>query len=203
PNQDFVQVDTTNILFIVGGAFDGLDKVIRDRTERSGIGFSASVRAKTERGVGELFAEVEPEDLIKFGLIPELVGRLPVVATLEELQEDTLVRILTEPRNSLIKQFQKLFEMEEVELDVRPGALTAIAQRAIKRRTGARGLRSIVEQALLGTMYELPSKKNVKGVVLDESAITGQGTPKLIYQDEDTGTDSGQSSAKKLKNAAA
>ncbi|AEC19270.1 ATP-dependent protease ATP-binding subunit ClpX [Pusillimonas sp. T7-7] len=204
PNQDFVQVDTTNILFIVGGAFDGLDKVIRDRTERSGIGFSASVRAKAERGVGELFAEVEPEDLIKFGLIPELVGRLPVLATLEELQEDTLVRILTEPRNSLIKQFQKLFEMEEVELDVRPGALTAIAQRAIKRRTGARGLRSIVEQALLGTMYELPSKKNVKRVVLDESSITGQGTPKLIYQDEEeTGTDSGQSSAKKLKNAAA
>lgn len=204
PNQDFVQVDTTNILFIVGGAFDGLDKVIRDRTERSGIGFSASVRAKTERGVGELFAEVEPEDLIKFGLIPELVGRLPVVATLEELQEDTLVRILTEPRNSLIKQFQKLFEMEEVELDVRPGALTAIAQRAIKRRTGARGLRSIVEQSLLGTMYELPSKKNVKRVVLDESSITGQGTPKLIYQDEaEAGADSGQGSAKKLKNAAA
>ncbi|NYT86662.1 ATP-dependent Clp protease ATP-binding subunit ClpX [Pollutimonas harenae] len=204
PNQDFVQVDTTNILFIVGGAFDGLDKVIRDRTERSGIGFSASVRAKTERGVGELFAEAEPEDLIKFGLIPELVGRLPVVATLEELQEDTLVRILTEPRNSLIKQFQKLFEMEEVELDVRPGALTAIAQRAIKRRTGARGLRSIVEQSLLGTMYELPSKKNVKRVVLDESSITGQGTPKLIYQDEEeAGTDSGRDTAKKLKNAAA
>jgi len=202
PNQDFVQVDTTNILFIVGGAFDGLDKVIRDRTERSGIGFSASVRAKTERGVGELFAEVEPEDLIKFGLIPELVGRLPVVATLEELQEDTLVRILTEPRNSLIKQFQKLFEMEEVELEVRPDALTAIAQRAIKRRTGARGLRSIVEQALLGTMYELPSKKNVKRVVLDESAITGLGAPKLIYQEE-AGAESGQESAKKLKNAAA
>ncbi|NYT59409.1 ATP-dependent Clp protease ATP-binding subunit ClpX [Alcaligenaceae bacterium] len=204
PNQDFVQVDTTNILFIVGGAFDGLDKVIRDRTERSGIGFSASVRAKTERGVGELFAEVEPEDLIKFGLIPELVGRLPVVATLEELQEDTLVRILTEPRNSLIKQFQKLFEMEEVELDVRPGALTAIAQRAIKRRTGARGLRSIVEQALLGTMYELPSKKNVKRVVLDEKSITGQGTPMLIYQDEADAAENGkQNPAKKLKNAAA
>src|SRR5690606_32870399 len=180
PNQDFVQVDTTNILFIVGGAFDGLDKVIRDRTERSGIGFSASVRAKTERGVGELFAEVEPEDLIKFGLIPELVGRLPVVATLEELQEDTLVRILTEPRNSLIKQFQKLFEMEEVELDVRPGALTAIAQRAIKRRTGARGLRSIVEQALLDTMYELPSKKNVSKVVLTEDAVVGKSKPELI-----------------------
>ncbi|MGB6104402.1 MAG: ATP-dependent Clp protease ATP-binding subunit ClpX [Pusillimonas sp.] len=206
PNQDFVQVDTTNILFIVGGAFDGLEKVIRDRTERSGIGFSASVRAKTERGVGELFAEAEPEDLIKFGLIPELVGRLPVVATLEELQEDTLVRILTEPRNSLIKQFQKLFEMEEVELDVRPGALAAIAKRAITRRTGARGLRSIVEQALLGTMYDLPSKKNVKRVVLDENSITGKGSPMLIYQDEDEGkteNDAGQGAAKKLKNAAA
>src|SRR3546814_877794 len=120
PNQDFVQVDTTNILFIVGGAFDGLDKVIRDRTEKSGIGFSASVRAKTEKGIGELFAEVEPEDLIKFGLIPELVGRLPVVATLEEIQEETLVRILTEPRNSLNTQFQKLFELEEVDLEVLP-----------------------------------------------------------------------------------
>src|SRR5690606_23683209 len=152
--------------------------------ERSGIGFSASVRAKSERGVGELFAEVEPEDLIKFGLIPELVGRLPVVATLEELEEATLVRILTEPKNSLIKQFQKLFEMEDVELEVRPQALSAIAQRALKRRTGARGLRSIVEQALLGTMYELPSLKNVKRVVLDENAVTGIGAPLLIYADE-------------------
>ncbi|MBB5217222.1 ATP-dependent Clp protease ATP-binding subunit ClpX [Parapusillimonas granuli] len=204
PNQDFVQVDTTNILFIVGGAFDGLEKIIRDRTERSGIGFSASVRAKTERGVGELFAEVEPEDLIKFGLIPELVGRLPVVATLEELQEDTLIRILTEPKNSLIKQFQKLFEMEDVELEVRPAALAAIAKRAIKRRTGARGLRSIVEQALLETMYELPSKKGVKSVILDENAVTGTGKPILIYEDgaeeEARGRDDAQ---KKLKGAAA
>jgi len=183
PNQDFVQVDTTNILFIVGGAFDGLEKVIRDRTERSGIGFSATVHAKAEKGVGELFTEVEPEDLIKFGLIPELVGRLPVVATLQELDEDTLVRILTEPRNSLIKQFQKLFAMEDVELEVRPAALTAIAQRAIKRRTGARGLRSIVEQALLDTMYELPSLTNVKQVVVDENAIIGKGAPMLIYED--------------------
>ncbi len=205
PNQDFVQVDTTNILFIVGGAFDGLEKVIRDRTERSGIGFSASVRAKSERGVGELFAEAEPEDLIKFGLIPELVGRLPVVATLEELQEDTLIRILTEPKNSLLKQFQKLFEMEQVELDVRPEALAAIAKRAIKRRTGARGLRSIVEQALLGTMYELPSQKNVKRVVVDENAVTGKGTPLLIYQDEQDADDAptGQDAPKKLKDAAA
>ena len=204
PNQDFVQVDTTNILFIVGGAFDGLEKVIRDRTEKSGIGFSASVSAKSERGVGELFAEVEPEDLIKFGLIPELVGRLPVVATLEELQEDTLVRILTEPRNSLIKQFQKLFEMEEVELEVRQDALKAIARRALKRRTGARGLRSIVEQSLLDTMYELPSQKNVKRVVLDENAVNGKGSPVLIYQDgtESVG-DNDKDSAKKLKGAAA
>ncbi|MGB3291226.1 MAG: ATP-dependent Clp protease ATP-binding subunit ClpX [Burkholderiaceae bacterium] len=204
PNQDFVQVDTTNILFIVGGAFDGLEKIIRDRSERSGIGFSATVRAKTERGVGELFAEVEPEDLIKFGLIPELVGRLPVVATLEELQEDTLVRILTEPKNSLIKQFQKLFEMEEVELEVRPAALAAIAKRAIKRRTGARGLRSIVEQSLLGTMYELPSQKNVKRVVLDENAVTGQGAPMLIYADEAaTAGEASERADKKLKDAAA
>jgi ATP-dependent Clp protease ATP-binding subunit ClpX len=204
PNQDFVQVDTTNILFIVGGAFDGLEKVIRNRTEKSGIGFSASVRAKSERGVGELFAEVEPEDLIKFGLIPELVGRLPVVATLEELEEDTLVRILTEPKNSLIKQFQKLFEMEDVELDVRPQALNAIARRALKRRTGARGLRSIVEQALLGTMYELPWLKNVKLFVLDDNAINGEGVPLLIYTDEEPAvSDKKKQNEAKLKDAAA
>ena len=202
PNQDFVQVDTTNILFIVGGAFDGLEKVIRDRTERSGIGFSAAVHAKTEKGVGEMFTEVEPEDLIKFGLIPELVGRLPVVATLQELDEATLVKILTEPKNSLLRQFQKLFAMEEVELEVRPAALTAIAQRAIKRRTGARGLRSIVEQALLDTMYELPSLKNVKQVVLDENAVTGKSVPMIIYEDNaGTQTEAAQP-ARKLKGAA-
>ena len=206
PNQDFVQVDTTNILFIVGGAFDGLEKVIQDRTEKSGIGFSAAVRNKSERGTGELFAEVEPEDLVRFGLIPELVGRLPVVATLEELQEDTLVRILTEPKNAIIKQFQKLFEMEDVELEVRPEALQAIAQRALKRRTGARGLRSIVEQALLGTMYELPSQKNVKKVILDENAVGGGGSPLLIYADESEASpaDGGDKAAsQKLKDAAA
>ena len=206
PNQDFVQVDTTNILFIVGGAFDGLEKVIQDRTEKSGIGFSASVRGKSERGVGELFAEVEPEDLVKFGLIPELVGRLPVVATLEELQEDTLVRILTEPKNAIIKQFQKLFEMEDVELEVRAEALHAIAQRALKRRTGARGLRSIVEQALLGTMYELPSQKNVKKVILDENAVIGSGAPLLIYADDEGSSLSEspkKSGSSKLKDAAA
>ena len=177
-------VDTTNILFIVGGAFDGLEKVIRDRTEKSGIGFSASVRAKSERGVGELFSEVEPEDLIKFGLIPELVGRLPVVATLDELDEAALIQILTEPKNALLKQFQKLFAMEGAELDVRPTALTAIARKALKRKTGARGLRSIIEQALLDTMYDLPSQGNVKRVVLDENVIEGDGKPLLIYADE-------------------
>src|SRR5690625_2361288 len=187
PNQDFVQVDTTNILFIVGGAFDGLDKVIRDRTEKSGIGFSASVRARTEKGIGELFAEVEPEDLIKFGLIPELVGRLPVIASLQELREDALVRILTEPRNAVVKQFQKLFEMEEVELEVSESALHAIAQAAIKRRTGARGLRTILEQALLDTMYDLPSTDNVAKVVLDEDTITGKGSPVLVHHDGSQG----------------
>lgn len=206
PNQDFVQVDTTNILFIVGGAFDGLEKVIQDRTEKSGIGFSASVSSKSERGVGELFAEVEPADLVKFGLIPELVGRLPVVATLEELKVDTLVRILTEPKNSIIKQFHKLFEMEEVELEVRPEALQAIAERALKRRTGARGLRSIVELALLGTMYELPSQKNVKKVILDENAVVGGGAPLLIYADDEDDTKASKDKkpdSPKLKNAAA
>ena len=183
PNQDFVQVDTTNILFIVGGAFDGLEKIIRDRTEKSGIGFSASVQARTERGVGELFAEVEPEDLIKFGLIPELVGRLPVVASLEELREDALVRILTEPRNAVVKQFQKLLEMEEVELEVQPDALAAIARSAIHRRTGARGLRSIIEQALLATMYELPSLEGVTKVVLNEDVILGAASPRLMRAD--------------------
>src|SRR5690606_39010716 len=175
PNQDFVQVDTTNILFIVGGAFDGLDKVIRNRTEKSGIGFGASVQGKSAKGVGEVFAEVEPEDIIKFGLIPELVGRLPVVATPDELDEDALVRILTEPKNALVKQVQKLFAMEGVELDVRPQALRAIARKALKRKTGARGLRSILESALLDTMYELPSMSNVSRVILDESAIEEDG----------------------------
>src|SRR5690625_2737679 len=202
PNQDFVQVDTTNILFIVGGAFDGLEKVIQNRTEKSGIGFSASVRAHTERGVGELFAEVEPEDLIKFGLIPELVGRLPVVATLEELQEDTLVKILTEPRNALIKQFQKLFEMEEVELEVTQEALSAIAKAAIKRRTGARGLRTIIEQALLGVMYDLPSASDVAKVILHEDVITSGAEPTLVYRDgkQDGPTPHGE---KKFSGAAA
>jgi ATP-dependent Clp protease ATP-binding subunit ClpX len=184
PNQDFVQVDTTNILFIVGGAFDGLEKVIRNRTERSGIGFGATIDSKENQSTGDTFLDVEPEDLVKFGLIPELVGRLPVVATLQELDEDTLIQILTEPKNAVVKQFQKLFAMEGTELEIRPAALRAIARKAIKRKTGARGLRSILELALLDTMYELPSQGNIKRVVLDESAIDGQAKPLLIYADE-------------------
>ncbi|WVN40887.1 ATP-dependent Clp protease ATP-binding subunit ClpX [beta proteobacterium MWH-UniP1] len=181
PNQDFVQIDTTNILFICGGAFDGLDKVIRNRTEKTSIGFGAEVRSPSDRDVGELFREVEPEDLIKFGLIPELVGRLPVVATLDELNEDALVEILIEPKNALVKQYQALFAMENVELEIRPAALVAIAKKAIKRKTGARGLRSILEAVLLDTMYTLPGQANVTKVVIDEPAITGDGQPLLIY----------------------
>lgn len=184
PNQDFVQVDTTNILFIVGGAFDGLEKVIRSRTERSGIGFGASVESKVEQSTGTTFLDVEPEDLVKFGLIPELVGRLPVIATLQELDEETLMQILTEPKNAVVKQFQKLFAMEGAELDIRPDALKAIARKAIKRKTGARGLRSILESALLDTMYELPTQGNIKSVVLDAAAITGEGKPLLVYGDD-------------------
>jgi len=186
PNQDFVQVDTTNILFIVGGAFDGLEKVIRNRTERSGIGFGATVSAKTEVTAGETFQEVEPEDLIKFGLIPELVGRLPVVATLQELDEQTLIQILTQPKNALVKQYQKLFAMEEVEHEVRPAALSAIARKAIKRKTGARGLRSILEAALLDTMYDLPTHGNIRRVVLDEANIESHTPPLLVYADDAT-----------------
>lgn len=181
PNQDFVQIDTTNILFICGGAFDGLDKVIRSRTEKTSIGFGAEVRSSSDRDVGELFREVEPEDLIKFGLIPELVGRLPVVATLDELHEEALIEILIAPKNALVKQYQALFAMEGVELEIRPAALSAIAKKAIKRKTGARGLRSILENILLDTMYDLPGQSNVTKVVIDESAITGDGQPLLIY----------------------
>jgi ATP-dependent Clp protease ATP-binding subunit ClpX len=184
PNQEYIQVDTTNILFIVGGAFSGLERVIRNRTEKSGIGFGAEVKSKDNRkDIGEVFKMVEPEDLIKYGLIPEFVGRLPVIATLEELDEKALMRILTEPKNALVKQFQKLFKMEGVELEFREEALLAIASRALKRKTGARGLRSIIEHALLDTMFELPSMKNVTKVVVDEKAITGEGKPLLMYAD--------------------
>src|SRR6218665_3681172 len=184
PNQDFLQIDTTNILFICGGAFDGLEKVIQNRSEKSGIGFGATVKTKTERRVSEIFREVEPEDLIKFGLIPELVGRLPVVATLGELTEDALVQILTEPKNALLKQSQQLFSMDGVELEVRPSALTAIARKALARKTGARGLRSIMEQALIDLMFELPALDGVAKVVLDEHNIDENAKPLLVYREQ-------------------
>jgi ATP-dependent Clp protease ATP-binding subunit ClpX len=185
PNQEYIQVDTTNILFIVGGAFSGLERVIRDRTEKSGIGFGAEVKSKDNRkDIGEVFRMVEPEDLIKFGLIPEFVGRLPVIATLEELDVKALMQILTEPKNALTRQFQKLFKMEGVELEFRDEALTAIAKRALKRKTGARGLRSIIEHSLLDIMYELPGMKDVTKVVVDEKSISGDGKPLLIYAEQ-------------------
>ena len=185
PNQEFVQVDTTNILFICGGAFDGLDKVIRSRSEKGGIGFGAQVKSRDNRkDIGAVLREVEPEDLIKYGLIPEFVGRLPVVATLEELDEKALIQILTEPKNALIKQYQRLFLMEGVELEVRTAALGAVAKRALARKTGARGLRSILENVLLDTMYELPALENVSKVVVDEQMISADGKPLLIYSDQ-------------------
>ena len=184
PQQEFLQVDTKNILFICGGAFAGLDKIIQQRsTEASGIGFGAKVKsAERKTETGKLLTDVEPEDLIKFGLIPEFVGRLPVVATLEELDEAALVKILTEPKNAITKQFKKLFEMEGVELEIRPDALAAIAKKALKRKTGARGLRTIVESVLLDTMYDLPSLENVKKVVVDESVVEHKSEPYLIYE---------------------
>jgi ATP-dependent Clp protease ATP-binding subunit ClpX len=184
PNQDFLQIDTTNILFICGGAFDGLEKVIQNRTEKSGIGFGATVHTKTEKRVSEVFRNVEPEDLIKFGLIPELVGRLPVVATLGELTEDALVQILTEPKNALVKQYQKLFGMDGVELEIRPSALAAIARKALARKTGARGLRSIMEHSLIDTMFDLPTLDGVAKVVLDEHTIEEEAKPLLVYREQ-------------------
>jgi ATP-dependent Clp protease ATP-binding subunit ClpX len=185
PNQEFVQVDTTNILFVCGGAFDGLDKIIRQRSEKGGIGFGAEVRSRDNRkDIGLVLKGVEPEDLIKYGLIPEFVGRLPVVATLDELDEAALIQILTEPKNALLKQYQKMFSMEGVELEVRLEALHAVAHRALARRTGARGLRSILESALLDIMFDLPSLSNVRKVVIDEGSITGDQKPLLIYSDQ-------------------
>ena len=183
PNQDFVQIDTTNILFICGGAFAGLEKVIENRTKSSGIGFSATVMSKAERSLTEVFKDVEPEDLIKFGLIPELVGRMPVVATLAELTEDAMVQILTEPKNALVKQYAKLISMEGAELEIRPEALRAIAKRALDRKTGARGLRSILEQSLINTMYELPDTSEVEKVVVDVSTIEDNHPPLLVYRE--------------------
>ena len=184
PNQDFLQVDTTNILFICGGAFDGLEKVIQQRTAKTGIGFHAAVPGKDDRGVSDLLIEVEPEDLIKFGLIPELIGRLPVVATLAQLDENALIQILTEPKNALVKQYQALLTMEGSELEVRPEALSAIAKKAIARKTGARGLRSILEGSLMDVMYDLPSLKNVQKVVIDGSSIGEGGKPLLVYKQD-------------------
>lgn len=183
PNTEFLQVDTTNILFICGGAFDGLEKVIRNRSEKVGIGFSASLSKRDDSNdIGKVLHDVEPEDLIKFGLIPEFVGRLPVVATLEGLDEATLITILSEPKNALTKQYQKLFSLEGVELEFRPGVLNAIAKKALARKTGARGLRSILELALLDTMFDLPSQTNVTKVVLDENGA-GEIQPIVMYAD--------------------
>jgi len=186
PQQEFLQVDTVNILFIVGGAFAGLEKVIRNRSKKGGIGFAAEVHGEDdEKKVGELLREIEPEDLIRYGLIPEFVGRLPVIATLEELDEEALLRILAEPKNALTKQYARLFEMEGCGLDLRDDALTAIARKAMERKTGARGLRTIMEQVLLDIMYDLPSMENVSKVVLDGSAIVGENNPLIIYDGVD------------------
>ena len=183
PQQEFLQVDTKNVLFIVGGAFSGLEKIIQQRSETTGIGFSAEIRSTGSKAdTGKLLGQVLPGDLIKFGLIPEFVGRLPVVATLEELDEAALVKILTEPKNAITKQFRRLFDMEGVELDFRPDALAAVARKALERKTGARGLRTILEQVLLDTMFDLPSIEHVSKVVIDEAVINGQAEPYLIYQ---------------------
>ena len=184
PQQEFLQVDTTNILFIAGGAFAGLDKIISDRGRNTGIGFGAAVESPGDRKTGELFKALEPEDLLRFGLIPEFVGRIPVLATLEDLDEDSLVQILSEPKNALIKQYQRLFEMDEVKLTFQEDALRAIAQKAILRKTGARGLRSIIEGILLDTMFELPTMDGVEEVVISEEVINGNTQPLYIYADK-------------------
>jgi ATP-dependent Clp protease ATP-binding subunit ClpX len=185
PQQEFLQVDTRNVLFICGGAFSGLEKVIQERSEKSGIGFGADIKSKTEQDSMSLFLKnLEPEDLVKYGLIPEFVGRLPVVATLEELDEDALVTILTQPKNALNKQYGKLFELEGVELEIREDALVAVAKKAMDRKTGARGLRSILEKALLETMFELPSLDNVKKVTVDQSVIEDGARPLYVYVDD-------------------
>ncbi len=182
PQQEFLQVDTTNILFICGGAFAGLEKIIARRGKGSAMGFGADVKSEEERGIGEVFTELEPEDLLKFGLIPEFVGRLPVLATLQDLDQDALVTILTQPKNALVKQYQRLFELEDTKLTFTEDALSAIATRAIKRKTGARGLRSIMEDILLDTMFDLPGQDSVREVVVNEEAV-GEGTPLMIHAD--------------------
>ena len=188
PQQEFLQVDTTNILFIVGGAFAGLDKIIAQRGKGSEMGFGADVREKNDKGIGELFLDLEPEDLLKFGLIPEFVGRLPVLATLQDLDEDALITILTEPKNALVKQYQRLFELEETALTFTDDALTAIARRAIERKTGARGLRSILEDILLETMFDLPGMDSVTEVVVNEEAVTSDAQPLMIHGEADKET---------------
>jgi ATP-dependent Clp protease ATP-binding subunit ClpX len=186
PQQEFLQVDTANMLFICGGAFSGLEKIIQDRSEKGGIGFGASVQSKVEQpNIGETLKNLEPEDLIRFGLIPEFVGRLPVIATLDELDKNALMNILTEPKNSLVKQYAMLFEMEDVELDIRRDALEAIAGKALERKTGARGLRSIIENVLLDTMYDIPGQKDVHKVVVDSAAINGDSEPLLVYKNSE------------------
>ncbi len=183
PQQEFIQVDTKNVLFICGGAFAGLEKTIRDRSEKSGIGFSAEVHSKVDgKSIDQLLREVEPADLIRYGLIPELIGRLPVVATLEELDKEALVNILTLPKNALVKQYRKLFEMEGAELEFQEAALQTIATRCVEKKTGARGLRSILEKVLLDTMYELPSLSHVTKVIVDEATITGESKPMILYE---------------------
>ncbi len=184
PQQEFLQVDTTNILFICGGAFAGLEKIIAQRGKGSGIGFGADVKSEDDKGVGEQLSSLEPEDLLKFGLIPEFVGRLPVIATLEDLDEDALVTILTQPKNALVKQYQRLFELEDVELTFTDDALKAIAKRAIERKTGARGLRSIMEDILLDTMFDLPGTEGVEEVVVNDEAVTSEAAPLTIYADQ-------------------
>jgi len=189
PQQEFLQVDTSNILFICGGAFAGLEKIIQNRSSKSGIGFVADVKSReNEKNIGELLHDVEPEDLIRFGLIPEFVGRLPVVATLEELDEAALIQILVEPKNALTKQYRKLFEMEGVDLEFRDDALRAVAIRAMERKTGARGLRTILENVLLDTMYDLPSSESAKKVVVDEAVVAGENPPYVIHESDESPT---------------
>ena len=185
PQQEFIQVDTTNILFICGGAFAGLEKVIAQRTNKSSIGFGANVSGPDDRKTGEVLRDVEPEDLLKFGLIPEFIGRVPVLATLEDLDEDALVKILTEPKNALVKQYQALFSMENVRLTFTPQALREIAKKAVERKTGARGLRAIIERLLLETMFELPSMEGVGEIVVDDKVVLGETEPLRIYKKKD------------------
>jgi len=184
PQQEFIQVDTTNILFICGGAFVGLEKIIESRLGSGGLGFGADIKKKEERKIGDILKEVQPEDLLRFGLIPEFVGRLPVIATLDELDEDALVQILREPKNALVKQYQKLFEMEGVKLQFTEGALRAVAQEAMRRKSGARGLRAILEKVMLDIMYEIPSKGNVKECIIGEDVILRGEKPILVYEEE-------------------